>query len=623
MLDEVSLDAVARAQRLRRGFGWGDVLVVAATIIWGVNVVVVKLALTDSGPFTYSAIRYVLGALALCGLARWLEGPLARPPVTDAWLIAAAAAAGVLVNQASFAGALALTNADNIAMISGTTPLLVVGWLVWRNRERFEAKVWAGLGLGLVGLVLVVGAAGGTWSSWVVVPVALANPLGWAVYLLLLPRLLERYRPLTLAAWVTMVGALMLVPFGTVEALNRHPHVTGPWLGLLAYSALAAVALTTWLYLPGVRRLGPARTTVYSYLQPFLTVIAAGLMIGEPILPLQLLGGVIMLVGVVMGRPRPRPGPVPLGEEPTIVSGAIADSLAERSGGCALQGDDLPEVADINGRGDQPVLSGYLQDPLRRVQKHLELPPPNPQSPVADPDSETGPPPLLREAHHQDPSRVIGGRAGERGHVRVAADDAVQHHDVSGRHLAAGLGEIEHPAVHQVLEARLPQQGRRRRFVSRCELDAHGPADPCLQQLDLDRADPPAHLEQAAAFQAALSEQSHQPRGYPIEASTPVPACLAPCATLAEGPPVAPGGATVHRPLIVVTRWAQAPAEGSAPPHFQALRASESGPRTPMERETRLELATSSLEGMCSDSYSDPPGSRVGAHYFRSCDQAE
>ena len=43
----------------------------------------------------------------------------------------------------------------------------------------------------------------------------------------------------------------MLVPFGAVEAINHHPHVTGSWLGLLAYSALAAVALTTWLYLPG------------------------------------------------------------------------------------------------------------------------------------------------------------------------------------------------------------------------------------------------------------------------------------------------------------------------------------------------------------------------------------
>jgi drug/metabolite transporter (DMT)-like permease len=331
MLDEVSLDVVARAQPVRRGFDWGDVLVLAATIIWGVNVVVVKLALTDSGPFTYSALRYVLGGLALCGLARWLEGPLVRPRGTDAWLIAATAAA-VLVNQAAFAGSLALTNADNIAMISGTSPLLVVGWLVWRGREHFGVKVWGGLGLGLVGVVLVVGAAAGTWSSWLVVPVALANPLGWAVYVLLLPGLLGRFRPLTLAALVTVVVAVMLVPFGAVEALNRHPNVTGPWLGLLAYSALAAVALTTWLYLPGVRRLGPARTTVYSYLQPFLTVVAAGLMIGEPILPLQILGGVIMLVGVGMGRPRPNPGPVPAGDDPTVVAGVIAEDLAERVG---------------------------------------------------------------------------------------------------------------------------------------------------------------------------------------------------------------------------------------------------------------------------------------------------
>jgi drug/metabolite transporter (DMT)-like permease len=330
--DEVSLDVAARAQRAARGLGWGDVLVVAATIIWSINVVVVKLALTDSGPYTYSAIRFVLGGLALCGLARWLEGPLERPRGTDAWLVATTAAAGVLVNQASFAGALALTNADNIAMISGTTPLLVVGWVVWRKREHFEARVWGGLFLGLVGVVLVVGAAGGTWSSWLVVPLALAMPLSWTVYLLSLPRLLGRYRPLTLAALVNVVGAVMLVPFGAVEALNHHPHVTGPWLGLLAYSALAAVALAAWLYLPGVRLLGPARTTVYSYLQPFLTVVAAGLLIGEPVLPLQILGGIIMLVGVAMGRPRPHPGPVPPGGEPVFVAGLVAGSVAEPGG---------------------------------------------------------------------------------------------------------------------------------------------------------------------------------------------------------------------------------------------------------------------------------------------------
>jgi len=328
MLGQMISDLIRRARRFGHGFGWGDVLVVTATAIWGVNVVVVKLALTDSGPFTYSATRYVIGGLALCGLARWLEGPLVRPRGSDALLILVAAATGVLVNQVSFTGALAHTNPDNIAMISGTTPLLVAGWLVWRGREHFGAMVWGGLGLGLIGLVLVVGAGAGGWSSWLVVVLALGNPISWAVYLLLLPRLLGRYRPLTLAALVTAAGAVMLLPFGVVEALNRHPHVTWSWLGLLAYSALAAVALTTWLYLPGVSRLGPARTIVYSYLQPFLTVIAAGLIIGEPILPLQLLGGVIMVVGVAMGRPRPHPGPAPVLDDRGAAAGVVAEDLA-------------------------------------------------------------------------------------------------------------------------------------------------------------------------------------------------------------------------------------------------------------------------------------------------------
>lgn len=252
-------------------------------------------------------------------LARGLEGDLILPRGRDALLLVAAALAGVLINQASFTVALSLTNPDNVAMISGITPLLVASWFVWRRRERFGLRVWVGLVLGFVGLVLVVGA--GAWSSWLGVLVALGNPLSWAVYLLLLPRLLDRYSPLALSALVTMVGALMLLPLGALDAVRDHPHVSAHWLGLLAYSTLLALVLTSWLYLLGVRRLGPARTAVYVYLQPFLAVVAAGVLIGEPILPLQLLGGVVMLIGVAWGRPRPRPSPVSRHEEPSAIGG--------------------------------------------------------------------------------------------------------------------------------------------------------------------------------------------------------------------------------------------------------------------------------------------------------------
>ena len=287
--------------------GRGDLLVVAATVIWSVNVVVVKVALQDSGPLTYSALRYIAGGIALLLLARYREGPVHLPPRRDRWLLIALATSGVLVNQSSFTGSLALTNADNVAMISATTPVLVAIWLVWRSRERFRSLVWVGLELGLLGLGLVVGA--GHWSGPVGIGIALLNPLSWAVYLILLPRLLGRYRPLTLAAMITVLGAVMLVPLGVIQTVVSPPHPSPALIGLLAYSSLGAVALTTWMYLPGVSHLGPARTAVYSYLQPFLAVLAAGLLVGEPILPLQLLGGAIMLIGVAIGRPRARPTP--------------------------------------------------------------------------------------------------------------------------------------------------------------------------------------------------------------------------------------------------------------------------------------------------------------------------
>ncbi|NNM97107.1 MAG: DMT family transporter, partial [Candidatus Dormibacteraeota bacterium] len=158
MLEPVRGGSGARAHGAAWRPGWGDLLVLLATAIWSVNVVVVKVGLADSGPLTYSAIRYVFGGLALWILARWLEGPLQIPRGRELGLIVLAAACGVLVNQASFSGALALTNADNVAMIAGTTPLLVAGYLAWRGREHFDKRVWLGLALGLGGLVLVVGA---------------------------------------------------------------------------------------------------------------------------------------------------------------------------------------------------------------------------------------------------------------------------------------------------------------------------------------------------------------------------------------------------------------------------------------------------------------------------------
>ncbi|MDA8330611.1 MAG: DMT family transporter [Candidatus Dormibacteraeota bacterium] len=222
---------------------------------------VVRVALQGSGPLTYSALRYMVGGIALLLLGRFLDVPLRVRLRRDRWPLVVLAASGVLVTQSSFTGSLALTNADTVAMIASTTSVLVAMWFARRSPGRFRGLVWLGFGLGLLGRGRVFGA--GHWSGLLGIGIALLYPISWAVYLILLPRLLGRYRPLTLASLITVLGAVMPGPLGS-RPDGGEPAVSerAPWIGLLAYSSAGAVALTTWRYLPGGRRLGPAGTAV-------------------------------------------------------------------------------------------------------------------------------------------------------------------------------------------------------------------------------------------------------------------------------------------------------------------------------------------------------------------------
>ncbi len=326
------------------GFGWADGLVLGCYLIWSANVVAVKVAVGTAGPFTFAAARWLVGALVLAAIARWREGPFQWPRGRSLGLLLAAAGSGIVVNQLAFTGALTLTSADNVSMLTGVTPLVLAGWVAVRGRERLSLRVWAGLVAGMAGLVMVVAAGGSGRATVVGDLVALAMPLSWAAYLLLLAPLLRQRRPLTLAAMVALIGAAGLVPFGAAEGIAVPPHLTWALIGVLAFSAVVAVAGVGWCFYQGMRGLGPTRTAVYGYVQPFLGLGWAALLIGEPVRTLQLVGGGVILVAIVVGRPPARRiGPLPAAADPAVPAraGPIPGRLAPaepRLGGSSAAG---------------------------------------------------------------------------------------------------------------------------------------------------------------------------------------------------------------------------------------------------------------------------------------------
>src|SRR5450759_84549 len=180
----------------------------------------------------------------------------------------------------------------------------------------------------------------------------------------------------------------------------------------------------------------------------------------------------------------------------------------------SLRRGDLPEETGRVDRLVQAVAFGFGEDLGRRMYEDLELSPGNSQREVAERQHRSCPPCSPRKAHHQDLSRVVCGGTGQHRHVGIAADDAVHDHDVGDRDLTRRLREIRDLAFDAVFEPRLTEQLERHLLVGGGQLDADRPGYSGLQELDLDRADAAADLEQRPAFYASLLQVvDDSPRG--------------------------------------------------------------------------------------------------------------
>ena len=96
-----------------------------------------------------------------------------------------------------------------------------------------------------------------------------------------------------------VTGSLGLWIFAIPAVLRQNwSAVSWKAWGALVYSGTLAIAGAYVIWAMGVKRIGPARTAVFSNLTPIVAFIVAFLILGEPVTWLQGLGGAAILYGV-------------------------------------------------------------------------------------------------------------------------------------------------------------------------------------------------------------------------------------------------------------------------------------------------------------------------------------
>ncbi|HYL40128.1 MAG TPA: EamA family transporter, partial [Candidatus Binatus sp.] len=100
---------------------------------------------------------------------------------------------------------------------------------------------------------------------------------------------------------VVLVGSAVIA--AVLSALTDGPAALALPLGeprllvLLAVVGLFAAALPSFLFLTGIRRLGPVRAGILMLCEPVVGVVLAALALGETVTLLQIAGGATILVG--------------------------------------------------------------------------------------------------------------------------------------------------------------------------------------------------------------------------------------------------------------------------------------------------------------------------------------
>jgi drug/metabolite transporter (DMT)-like permease len=172
--------------------------------------------------------------------------------------------------------------------------------------ERMGPRHWVAVCVGLVGVVLIVagGASGGRLGSNLLGDaLALGNVIVSSVSVLPIRPLLARYSAHRILTYEMLIGTAILAPFALPGLLSQdYTTVTLAGWGSLGYAVVFSGILTNLMYFTAVGRVGPSRAAVYGYLQSFLAVLFAVILLGEHITILQILGGLVVVGSIIFSR---------------------------------------------------------------------------------------------------------------------------------------------------------------------------------------------------------------------------------------------------------------------------------------------------------------------------------
>ncbi|MFM0506783.1 DMT family transporter [Paraburkholderia sp. RL17-373-BIF-A] len=278
-------------------------------VLWSTGFVVARAITPYADPNLFLLARFggtalIFALAALIARATWPSGrDLGKH------LVAGALLQGVYLGAGYWAVAQGLS-AGVMALLGALQPLATAAVAAPLFGERLSRRGWTGMALGLAGVVLVLepkltaataSTPQGSAPAWLVVLISIAA-IGAITAGTLFQKTSLAKADIRSASAVQNFGAA-LVAAVLALALGEHRWIASPALwGSLAWGIVMLSGVSVTLLVWMVRRGDAARATALMFLAPPLAALQGYVGFGETLVPLQIAGFVVALLGVLLAR---------------------------------------------------------------------------------------------------------------------------------------------------------------------------------------------------------------------------------------------------------------------------------------------------------------------------------
>jgi drug/metabolite transporter (DMT)-like permease len=308
-----------------------DFLLLLTAAIWGFGFVAQRSGMEYTGPFTFNAIRFLLGSLSLLPLIIWrkkkkIESGDGKNTIPAAFVAGSCLFIAVTLQQIG----IMFTTVGNAGFITSLYVVLTPIFGIFLKKTT-GIPTWIGAAFTLAGLYFLSAAGVGGINPGDLITIASAA--FWACHVLIIDNLVQKYDPIKLSsgqfawcAFYALIAALLVEPhIKSWAAVSFPAYEIQPWRTLPAlvssfvggsftsggfikgaipilYGGLGSVGIAYTLQVVAQKNAPPAHATIILCLESSFAVFGGIIILGEKPGAFTFLGFGFMLCGMLISQ---------------------------------------------------------------------------------------------------------------------------------------------------------------------------------------------------------------------------------------------------------------------------------------------------------------------------------